>query len=134
MQYLSPHFTLEELTLSQTAARRRIDNTPSGDDLRRLTQTACRMETVRTILGNRAIHVSSGFRCLALNRAIKSKDGSDHVKGLAVDFKASGLTVIETVRILDESALQFDQLINEFGRWVHIGFGTRMRRQVFKIG
>lgn len=134
MKYLSPHFTLEELTYSQTAARKGIDNTPSGDELGRLMQTACRMETVRTLLDNRAIFVSSGFRCLELNRAIGSKDGSDHIKGLAIDFKAQGLSIAETVSILDKSSLKFDQLINEFGRWVHIGFGARMRRQVFRIG
>lgn len=134
MKYLSPHFTLEELTRSQTASRRGIDNTPTGDDLGRLMQTACRMETVRTLLGNRPIFVSSGFRCLELNRAIGSKDTSDHPKGLAVDFTASGLTIAKTIEILRDSPLKFDQLINEYGRWVHIGFGARMRRQVFSIG
>ena len=131
---LSPHFTLAELTASQTATRHGIDNTPTGRALENLKTTARNMERVRAILGNVPIHVSSGFRCLELNRRIGSKDGSDHPKGLAVDFRALGLTVPQTVSILDKSDLAFDQLINEFGRWVHIGFGSRMRRQVFKIG
>ena len=59
MTQLSPHFSLEELTRSETAARLKISNLPPPRELARLTETAKAMETVRTLLGV-GVNVSSG--------------------------------------------------------------------------
>jgi zinc D-Ala-D-Ala carboxypeptidase len=120
---LTPHFSLEELTHSDTAARLGIDNTPAADVIEQLQATAEMMERVREILGA-PIVISSGYRCLALNRSLGSKDTSAHVFGRAVDFTCPGfgppLAVAE--RLSSRLAvLGFDQLIHEFRRWVHIG-------------
>ena len=130
---LSPHFTLEELTASQEAARRGIDNTAPPDVVARLKHTALGLEAVRVRLGCPLI-VSSGYRCLELNRAVGSADTSDHIKGDAADFIAPGFAAPNhIVAVLKDAGIEFDQLICEFGRWVHMSFGPRMRGQVLTI-
>jgi len=133
---LSPNFTLEELTRSDLAARLGIDNTPGPDALANLGLVAQRLEDVRNILGGRML-ISSGFRCLALNRALKSKDTSAHVQGLAVDFTCPDFgTPLQVAQRLAQrkDALAFDQLIHEYGRWVHIGWSAGIpRRELLTI-
>ncbi len=130
---LSPHFTLAELTVSETAARMGLDNDPPPEVIERLRHTALGLEAVRVRLGAPII-VSSGFRSLEVNRALGSKDTSDHLRGDAADFICPGFGSPSTiVSALKDSGIQFDQLIEEFGRWVHISFGPRMRGQVLRI-
>lgn len=135
---LSPHFTLAELTTSETAARRGIDNDPPPEVVERLRHTALGLEAVRIRLGAPII-VSSGYRSLELNRAVGSKDTSDHTRGDAADFICPGFGAPSTiVSALKDSGIQFDQLICEFADgpnrgWVHISFGPRMRGQVLRI-
>lgn len=120
---ISPHFTLEEFTRSDTAARLGIDNTPPADVVEELRATALMMERVREILGA-PIVISSGYRCLALNRAVGSKDTSAHVWGGAVDFTCEAFgTPLEIAQRLSQrqALLGYDQIIHEWKRWVHIG-------------
>lgn len=131
MTPLSPHFSLEEFIQSQTAARRRIDNTPPQEvvDVLRGT-TAPGMEKVREILGGLPIHVSSGFRCERLNKAIGGAAQSAHIKGYGCDFNCFRFGApLEICRKLALSGLPFDQLIEE-GTWTHISFDPRLRQQV----
>lgn len=119
---LSEHFTLEELLFSQTAARKKIDNTPTPEILANLARLAGVLEVVRAELGNVAIHVSSGYRSPALNKAIGGAKHSRHMRGLAVDFTAPAFgTVLQTARKIASLDLGYDQIIHEFGRWVHLG-------------
>lgn len=129
---LSPHFTLKEFTHSQTASRKGISNNPSTIILKVLEITADRMEKIRSLLGDRPITISSGYRSPEVNQIVGGSSTSDHVKGLAVDFNVSGMSVSEVVAKLRNSGIEFDQIIDEFGSWVHIGFGGRMRKQVLK--
>lgn len=129
---LSPHFSLAEMTRSNTAARRGLDNNPPRVTLEVLKITAHKMERVRAICGNRRITVFSGYRSPEVNEAVGGSKTSDHMKGLAVDFQVEGLTIAQTVDLIRKSDLEFDQLIDEFSAWVHIGFGPRNRRQVLK--
>jgi hypothetical protein len=125
---LSAHFTLEELCGSQ---HRTIDNTPPPDVVATLRLTAARMEGVRKVLGERVISVSSGYRCRALNRAVGGAATSAHLTGHAVDFNCYGFgDPLDVCRRIAGSDLVFDQLIEELGRWVHISFDPRLRRQV----
>lgn len=122
--YLSPHFTLAELTASSVAMRQNIDNRPPPEIVEHLKHTAEHMERVREVLGY-PITVTSGYRCLQLNRAIGSTDTSAHVKGYAVDFRCPGFgTPFEIAQKLASSPVMdtCDQLIHEFGEWVHISF------------
>ena len=129
MTRLTPHFTLEEFTFSQTASRKGIDNTPDKDALQNLQFLAERMEDVRKLLGT-AIHVSSGYRCFKLNTILGSKPLSQHTQGLACDFTSSRHgNPSNIVFAIVSSNIPYDQLILEFHNpynpdsgWVHISF------------
>lgn len=130
---LSEHFSLEEFTASDTASRRNIDNTPPDaiiDNLRKLAET---MELVRALLGQ-PIHITSGYRCSALNKIIGSKPSSSHVQGLACDFKCPEYGSPDIIaNAIAASEIDFDQVIFEFCSWVHIGIGAKARKQVLTI-
>jgi len=136
--FLSPHFTLEEFTVSQTAARLGIDNTPPPDVIERLKHTALGLEGIRILLGV-PILITSGYRCLELNRALGSKDTSQHVLGEAVDFVAPAYGAPTTVmsRVIDVG-IDYDQCILEYANkkgqgWVHVSFAKTNRRSALVI-
>jgi hypothetical protein len=133
---LTPHFSLEELTQSQTAARLGLDNTPTARVLENLQHTADRMEEVRELLGGRSILVSSGFRSQKVNDAVGGALTSQHRYGLAADFTCHSYgSPRDIVKAIARSPLRFDQLILEFDRWVHVSFVRNdPRRQVLAIG
>jgi len=119
----SPHFSIDELTFSETAIRHGIDNTPDEKQKDNLFITAMEMENVRELLGNNFIHVSSGFRCLELNTLLGSRETSSHVRGLACDFTSRGYgTPNDIVSAIVDSNIPYDQVILEYDRWVHISF------------
>jgi hypothetical protein len=128
---LSEHFNLNEFTASETATRKGIDNTPPAVVTERLRMLAATLEQVRSLLGNNSIRISSGYRCLALNRAIGSGDLSAHVLGYAVDFTCPKFgTPKEVANKIAESSIRFDQLILEGNQWVHLSVDPRNRREV----
>jgi zinc D-Ala-D-Ala carboxypeptidase len=123
---LTPHFSLEELQATQ---HREIDNAAPSSLIPILTDTATRMEAVRTLLGDRVITVSSGYRCPALNTAVGGSPTSAHMSGHAVDFNCYGFgDPLAVCRALAASDIPFDQVIREY-TWTHISFDPRMRRQ-----
>lgn len=119
---------------SDYAKRHKIDNTPDSKILAKLTITAKKLDAVRELLSTPII-VTSGYRCLKVNKGIGSSDTSQHVKGEAVDFKAIAYTPREAYDIIRLSHVEYDQLILEYDDWVHISFrGGKNRRQSFEIG
>lgn len=134
---LSEYFAYSELTVSETAARRGIANKPSPRELENLKATALRMDEIRRRLG-KPVLVTSGYRSPAVNAAVGGSKTSAHCRGLAVDFTCPGygspLEVARAIAAMD--GIEFDQLIHEFGSWVHIGFaeaGHKPRRQLLTI-
>ena len=134
---LTPHFSLNELTRSDTAKRLGIRNEPNDVQIANLHTLAEGLEQVRNKLNSNPIWVTSGFRSMDLNRVIKSKDTSYHTYGLAADFTCPGYgDVHQVMRTLAKSSIEFDQLILEHGSWIHIAFpkGTdKPRRQMLSI-
>ncbi|MEC7120339.1 MAG: D-Ala-D-Ala carboxypeptidase family metallohydrolase [Pseudomonadota bacterium] len=132
---LSPHFTLAEMTHSQTAARQGIDNSPTAAHQANLKQLCVELlEPIRSMLGNRPITVSSGYRSVALNAAVNGSLTSAHCIGFAVDFNCHSFGNAKAVATflaheLPKRGIQFDQLILEFGGWVHLGMFNRQMRQ-----
>ena len=127
---LTEHFSLDEFTASQTATRQGIKNTPSAAVVENLRMLAALLEQIRTLLGSHSIHISSGYRSLALNRYIGSHDLSAHVRGYAADFTCPAFgKPIEVAKEIAESNLKFDQLIYE-GTWVHLSCDPQNRRQL----
>jgi len=123
---LSKNFTLDEFLISQTAVRHGIDMTPPDeviDNLQRLV-TGC-MQPLRDETG--PIFISSGFRPLELNTRIGGSKTSAHVSGDACDFKVISQTPFETCELVVAMDLPFDQVIHEFGRWVHLGVADILR-------
>lgn len=126
---LTPHFSLEELTASDTAERLAIDNTPSTEVQTHLQVLAQGLERVRALLGGPLL-ISSGYRCPSLNKAIGGARDSAHLQGYAADFVCPTYgTPFKVARALAASSLPFDQVIAE-GSWVHVSFDPRARRQV----
>ena len=83
---LSEHFGIDELIYSSTAKIMGIANRPGPSELANL-RFLCRevLEPARKVIGE-PIHVTSGYRCLALNRAVGGVAQSYHVRGLAADL------------------------------------------------
>lgn len=117
---LTPHFYLDELTASDTADRLGIDNTPPAIIIPRLFALAQLLEQIRSALGDKVITVTSGYRCPALNKAIGSGPGSEHLQGSAADFKCRAFgTPLQVCHAIVKAGIKFGQLIDE-GTWVHI--------------
>jgi hypothetical protein len=125
------------MTASQTASRCSIDNDPTDQQLVELTRTCQMLELVRALFGQ-PILISSGYRCEALNEECGGSENSQHCLGQAADFTspAAGTPREICERIVADGMIPFDQLILEYGDWVHIsqpGIGNQPRRQVLTI-
>lgn len=133
---LSTHFSLEELTFSELATRQNIRNDPPDAIMPNLRALAAALEMVRYKLGQPVL-ISSGYRSIQLNSAVGGALTSAHVKGLAADFRCPNFG--EPLKVAAEIAaipFDFDQIINEHGRWVHLGIaapGEVGRKQLLTI-
>ena len=117
---MSEHFTLEDLTRSQTASRKGIDNMPPQqaiDSLNLLCSTL--LEPARALLGV-PLSVDSGFRCEALNEAVGGAKTSAHLDGRAADLVPQGMDLQAAFDKLRTSDLPYDQIIFECHAWIHL--------------
>lgn len=121
---LSEHFSLEELTASETAARLGLDNEPPPEVEANLLRLALALEDVRDLLGGVPIIISSGYRAPAVNTAVHGSKTSAHVYGLAADFIAPAYGSPFEVCLALKGMMSYDQLIHEYGRWVHLGLAA----------
>lgn len=134
MTELTRHFTLAEATKSDTARRMGISNKPHADDLPNIFDTAFQMERVREILGSNPVIVNSWYRNEEVNRLVGGVPNSAHRLGYAVDFTCPRFgSVTDVCQAIIDSGIKFDQLIWEYGRWVHVSFDPRSRQQVLHI-
>ena len=117
---LSANFTLDELTVSETAARHGLDNTPPPEVIENLKLLALSLQTLRTLVGNNASIITSGYRSPQVNEKVGSRPTSDHVRGLAADFIVPAFgTPDQVIRAVLASHVPFKQIIREFDRWTH---------------
>lgn len=125
---LSEHFTLEEATFSETAARLGVSNQPDERQLQNMKSAAAQLEKVRELTG--PLKINSWLRQPAVNSAVPGSSGkSSHMDGWAIDVKSSKHTPIELCHIVLNAGIKFDQIIHEFGSWMHISFDPLMRQQ-----
>ena len=124
---LSKNFSLSELTKSETAIRKDIDNTPSNEVLSNLT-TLCNMVLQKVRDSHGVVTITSGYRSPELNKAIGGSTTSDHCKGCAADFEVPGLDNKQLALWIEDNLI-FKQLILEFyedgqpnSGWVHCSF------------
>ena len=120
---LSPNFTLEELTFSQIASRRGIDNTPPPKVKDNLERLALFLEQVRKVV-NKPISISSGYRSREVNESVGGSKTSQHCEGCAADFNVKGVSPDAVVRAIVNADIPYDQVILEFDSWVHISIPT----------
>lgn len=129
MDNLSPNFTLEELVYSNTANSKGISNIPNAEVKANLIVLAQNLELVRSLL-NTPILISSGYRSPELNKAVKGAASSQHVLGQAVDFTSPKFgTPRQIIEKIKGSNIEYDQLILEFDKWVHISFTNKTNRK-----
>ena len=114
---LSPHFSLEELTVTD---HREFTNEPNDLEKNNLKRLAELLEQVKRLLGDKPIMVNSAFRSKQVNDAVGSKDTSQHRIGCAADIRVPSMTPDEVVKAVIASDIPYDQIIREFDRWTHI--------------
>lgn len=128
MTKLSSHFSYEEMVKSDYAIRKNVDNTPNAEQLANLTHL-CKhvLEPIRDAVKSFVV-VTSGFRSKSVNFNIGGSDYSQHTVGRAADFEVIGMTPFVVMnKILAEQDLmeKIDQLIYEYGSWVHVGIPAK---------
>jgi hypothetical protein len=131
---LTKNFSLEEMTKSQTALRKGIDNTPTPDKIEPLTML-CEsvLQPVRDHF-DRPVTITSGYRSPELCVAIGSKITSQHTKGQAADFEVPGVSNMVVAEWIRDN-LEFDQLILECYTggntgWIHCSYVHEPRKQL----
>ena len=130
---LSRNFTLQELTKSDTAIRKGINNNPSAGQIEKL-KLLCEniLQPVRDHFGR--VKVTSGFRSPELCAAIGSSVNSQHAQACAADFEVVGTDNAELFDWIKNN-LEPDQLILEFytpgepnSGWIHCSLVPEGRR------
>jgi hypothetical protein len=134
---MSDHFTIKELTYSDTAIRLGIDNSPTDQVLINLQNVVqFILEPVRNHF-NKPITITSGYRSPELCKAIGSSATSQHTFGQAVDFEILGIANKEVSDWI-VNHLDYDQCILEFWKpeepnsgWVHCSYKPSGNRKMY---
>ena len=128
------NFSISELIKSDIAKSSGIDNTPSIKEIDNLLNLIfyC-LQPIRDKLKKPMI-ITSGYRNAKVNFLCGGAFNSQHLEGKAADFHVNGMTIQQTIDFIVKSGVEFDQLINEHNKWVHISFNkNNNRKQVFKL-
>ena len=129
---LSKNFSLREMTFSETASRRGLENTPNSDQIDALT-ALCEnvLQPARDAIG--PLSVSSGFRAGPVNRAVRGSKRSQHMRGEAADIRGIHVNLM-TLGAWIEEHCEYDQLIFEYNSWIHVSYRVcRNRKQVLRV-
>lgn len=132
------YFSINELCHSDTANSLKIDNSPSPQIVQNLSELILSLlEPLREAWGT-PILVSSGYRSLRLNKALKhASTTSAHLVGFAADLVPQNGKIEEFKRFvprwLKENNIPFDQCILETDgkgkQWVHLGLYNQRKQQ-----
>jgi zinc D-Ala-D-Ala carboxypeptidase len=120
---LGKNFNLAEFVTTGTG----IENIPGPEEienLRALVENV--LQPLRDAIG-KPIHITSGFRSMAVNAAIGGAGTSQHVKGQAADFHIDGMTSDQVIAKIRAMKLPFDQVIDEIkgtSKWVHVSHNS----------
>ena len=114
-----------DLTASEIALRRGLDNTPNEEQKANLALLEASLERIQAIIG--PLHINSAFRSPKVNFAVGGSASSAHLEGYAADFTCPSFgTPLEICKRLEIANIPFDQLIQE-GTWVHWSIDPRSR-------
>jgi hypothetical protein len=134
---LTKNFTLSELTKSETALRKGLNNEPTQETISALQLLAVTvLQPVRDHYA-KGVKVNSGYRSPEVNASVGGSKTSDHCKGQAADIEIPGVANAELAEYIKDT-LQFTQLILEFytpgvpdSGWVHVSYDpTNLKKQV----
>lgn len=129
------HFTIKELSHSDTALTKGIDNFPTAEAISNLIKLVDNvLDPLREKYG-KPIRVSSGYRSAILNRSVNGATSSQHRLGEAADITTGSKDENRKLFEIIKNELLFDQLIDEKNfSWVHVSFREgRNRKQVLKL-
>jgi len=134
---LTANITLDELTKSQVAERKGINNNPNPAQIENLKALAVNvLQPIRSHF-DKPLIISSGFRCAQLCLEIGSSGNSQHVAdngAAAADFEIPGVDNLQ-LAIWIKNNLDIDQGILEFYRegeptsgWIHCSYSSESNR------
>lgn len=128
------NFSMSELVHSDTAVKYNINNMPDINSM------DCMLDLIYFVLQplrtklNKPIKINSGYRNAQVNKLVGGVSTSQHSKGQAADIIVTGMSVSQLITFIKNSGIEYDQLINEYDKWVHISFvRNKNRKQCFKI-
>ncbi len=127
-QKLGKNFSLKEFTRSQIARRNNIDNTPDEKQIENLKEL---VQNLLQPLRDRVkcpITVTSGYRSFRVNFLAGGSIHSQHMEGKAADIDITCMPLENLFRIIAED-FDYDQLIYEFGEWIHVSWNGKKNRK-----
>ncbi|MBR3604825.1 MAG: hypothetical protein IKL52_02205 [Candidatus Gastranaerophilales bacterium] len=128
------NFSISELIYSDIAKKFNINNFPSEKELNNILELIfyC-LQPIRNLIQKPMI-ITSGYRCKKLNELVNGVKNSSHLRGCAADFIVKEIPIKDVVEMISNSNIPFDELINEYDKWVHISFVKgKNRRKILKI-
>lgn len=125
------NFKISELIHSDIAIQNNINNMPDINSLDNMLELILHcLQPIRNLIKKPMI-ITSGFRNQQINFLAGGALNSQHKEGKAVDFVIKGMTPKQIVEIIKKSGIEYDQLINEYDKWVHISFNRGKNRMEF---
>ncbi|HEX4855190.1 MAG TPA: D-Ala-D-Ala carboxypeptidase family metallohydrolase [Limnobacter sp.] len=134
-----PEFCQDTLCHSDTAQQCGLDNTCPPGLLNNLSRLSALLGEIQQYLNipPGALKINSGFRAEALNEKVGGVPNSQHCLGLAADIVCGEFDSAHALACaIEHSPCEYDQLILEFGKWVHVSAAPEdraPRRQCLSI-
>jgi zinc D-Ala-D-Ala carboxypeptidase len=123
---ISANISFKEATVSETATKLGIDNTPTEEHLEAMVTVAEKIFQPLREWCEHPIRINSMYRSEALNKALGGSKTSQHRLGQALDLDSLGSKSNADLFNWVAENLNFDQLIWEFGnddpKWIHISY------------
>lgn len=119
----SDYFTLQEFIKSTTATRLKIDNTPTAEILRNLQYGVSMILDPLRRIHLKPIVITSGFRCVQLNKAVGGVPNSWHTKGNAADIHIKDENEAREIFNILKTLPSVDTVLFEHSRtsqWIHV--------------
>ena len=119
----SDYFTLQEFIKSSTAARLKIDNTPTNEILRNIQYGVSMVLDPLRRIHQKPIIITSGFRCEKLNKAVGGVANSWHTKGNAADIHIKDENEAKEIFNILKTLPSVDTVLFEHSRqsqWIHV--------------
>ena len=122
-QLKSDYFALQEFIKSSTASRLKIDNTPTSEILRNLQYGVLKVLDPLRRIHQQPIIITSGYRCVELNKAVGGMPNSWHTKGNAADIHIKDENEAKEIFNILKTLPSVDTVLFEHSRqsqWIHV--------------